>query len=75
MNRTVETLGLVLLSSLFGFIIFFPIYLVIKETTKETSKEPPQPKFEVVDKYEGCDVVRYDPGSIETYKYFLKCPK
>jgi hypothetical protein len=70
MNRTIETLTVVLLSSLFGVIIFFPIYLAIT-----TSEEPPSSKFEVVDNYKGCDVVRYNAGNISTYKYFLKCPK
>lgn len=75
MNRTLETFAVVFLSlflsSLFGFLIFFPIYLA----TTETPKEPQSPKFEVIDKYEGCDVVRYNPGSVTTYKYFLKCPR
>lgn len=47
--------------------------MAIKETSKE--ELPPPPKFEVVDKYEGCDVVQYNSDSIATYKYFLKCPK
>jgi hypothetical protein len=71
MNRTLETFVVVFLSSFFGFLIFFPIYLAITET----SKEPSPPKFEVVDTYKGCDVVRYNPDSVATYKYLLKCPK
>ena len=29
--------------------------------------------FEVVDKYKECDVVRYAPQQVATYKYFLYC--
>ena len=31
--------------------------------------------FEVVDRYKGCDVVRYAPQQTATYKYFLYCEK
>lgn len=39
---------------------------------------PPQkgvesPRFEVVDNYKGCDVVRYEVYSMATYQYFLDC--
>jgi len=34
-----------------------------------------QPLFEVVDQYEGCDVVRYAPHQVAEYKYFLYCEK
>ncbi len=70
MNRTIETLGVVLLSSLFGFIIFLPIYLAITETTEE----PPQ-KFEEVDTYKNCVVVRYTPPNSAHYHYFLDCTR
>ena len=32
-------------------------------------------KFEVVDTYSGCDVVRYDPDYSARYTYFLDCSK
>jgi ABC-type long-subunit fatty acid transport system fused permease/ATPase subunit len=70
MNRTLETLGVVLLSSLFGFILFLPLYLAITETTEE----PPQ-KFEVVDTYKNCVVIRYTPHNSAHYHYFLDCPR
>jgi len=42
--------------------------------------QPPQkgvesPRFEVVDSYRGCDVVRYEVHSMATYQYFLDCSK
>jgi hypothetical protein len=40
----------------------------------DNSKEPPQ-KFEVVDTYKGCEVVRYTPPSSAHYHYFLDCTK
>jgi hypothetical protein len=42
-----------------------------------TSADTPinESSFEVVDKYKECDVVRYAPQQISTYKYFLYCEK
>jgi hypothetical protein len=70
MNRTIETLSVVILSSFFGFILFFPLYLAITETPKE----PPQ-KFEEVDTYKNCVVIRYTPVNSARYHYFLDCAK
>ena len=36
---------------------------------------PPETRFEVIDKYKECDVVRYAPHQVAEYKYFLYCPK
>lgn len=30
-------------------------------------------KFQVVDKYKGCDVVQYAPSTAARYQYFLDC--
>lgn len=35
--------------------------------------KPLEATFEVVDKYKGCDVVRYAPHQVAEYKYFLHC--
>jgi len=32
-------------------------------------------KFEVIDTYKGCDVVRYSPPNGANYHYFLDCQK
>lgn len=37
-------------------------------------KEPPK-KFEVVDTYKNCEVVRYTPSDSINYHFFLDCPK
>ena len=39
----------------------------------DAQPSPPDQKFEVVDTYKGCDVVRYTDSSMATYKYFLDC--
>jgi len=31
------------------------------------------PRFEVVDNYKGCDVVRWEPSGYAEYKFFLDC--
>ena len=37
--------------------------------------KPLEASFEVVDKYKGCEVVRYAPHQVAEYKYFLFCEK
>ena len=34
-----------------------------------------KPSAEVVDTYEGCDIVRWTNNGLAEYKYFLFCPK
>jgi hypothetical protein len=51
--------------------MYFLFEVIPKPATPEVSA--PKSNFEVVDKYKGCDVVRYDDKSA-TYKYFLHCP-
>ena len=36
---------------------------------------PSNQRFEVVDEYKGCDVVRWTNHSLAEYKYFLDCNK
>jgi len=40
----------------------------------EMQPTPEDRKFEVVDKYGNCDVVRYTPTNAAKYYYFLDCP-
>ena len=47
----------------FGFIL----------TLGEFDPKPAQ-KYEVVDEYKGCDVVRYNRQEEGRYTYFLDCP-
>ena len=41
----------------------------------ESQPSPPDQKFEVVDTYSGCEVVRYTPDNSARYSYFLDCSK
>lgn len=41
----------------------------------ESQPSPPDQKFEVVDNYKECDVVRYTPDNSARYSYFLDCKK
>lgn len=36
---------------------------------------PSNQRFEVVDTYNGCDIVRYAPPLGANYQYFMDCPK
>jgi hypothetical protein len=40
-----------------------------------TEDKPPTPEsnFTVVDKYKGCDVIRWNHNQFAEYKYFLHC--
>lgn len=39
----------------------------------DSRPSPPERKFEVVDNYRGCDVVRYNPDYSARYFYMLDC--
>ena len=42
---------------------------------EDVKPSPPDQKFEVVDTYKGCDVVRWTNNQLAEYKYFLHCDK
>ena len=54
-----------------GFLSLFYVFFGADVTTK------PQPQstsnFEVVAKYENCNVVQWSNSNMATYKYFLHC--
>jgi hypothetical protein len=52
---------------MFAFLINDPANLF------ESQPSPPDQKFEVVDTYKGCEVVRYTPDNSARYTYFLDC--
>jgi hypothetical protein len=39
----------------------------------ESQPLPPNQKFEVIEQYKGCDVIRYTPDHSARYTYFLNC--
>lgn len=51
-----------------GFVI---VGVFSYQPPKITKKQP----FTVVDKYNGCDVVRYESGQYPQYVYLLDCKK
>ena len=53
---------------------FLSLFMVINPGEDVKPTEPEQ-KFEVVDNYKECDVVRYTPDNSARYSYFLDCKK
>jgi|GEM_PF-2537310 hypothetical protein len=47
--------------------------LMVINPGEDVKPSPPDQKFEVVDTYKGCEVVKYTDSSMATYKYFLDC--
>jgi hypothetical protein len=47
--------------------------LVLINPGEDVKPVEPEQKFEVVDTYKGCDVVRYTPTNAALYTYFLDC--
>jgi hypothetical protein len=64
-----------------GFVIFFVgialLSFLINGAANWLESQPstPDQKFEVVDTYRRCDVVRYSPTNASRYAYFLDCGK
>jgi hypothetical protein len=62
-----------------GIIIFFVglsvLALILNGAANwvESKPSPPERKFKVVDRYNGCDVVRYTPDYSAKFAYFLDC--
>ena len=62
-----------------GIIIFFVglsvLALILNGAANwvESKPSPPERKFEVVDTYNGCNVVKYTPDYSARYAYFLDC--
>ena len=49
------------------------IIVLITSNLQSPPKGVESPRFEVVDKYKGCDVVRWEQKGLAEYKYFLHC--
>ena len=56
-----------------SFVALIVILLVIINVS--SGGKPLESSFEVVDTYEGCDIVRWTNNGLAEYKYFLHCPK
>ena len=59
---------------LMGFSIFGLWFYCVQSQQKDQPPEVKQ-RFQVVSKYNGCDVVRYESGQYPRYVYLLDCKK
>jgi hypothetical protein len=76
--RNTDYYRTILLGIVLGMSSLTLVYMLsVAVDTKDPKEKPITPKsnFEVVDIYQGCDVVRYAPHQAAEYKYFLHCPK
>lgn len=58
---------------IFGVLIIMPMFLLLAYGMFTTSTEEKTTKFEVVDQYESCKVIRYT-DTTQRWHYFLQCP-
>jgi hypothetical protein len=63
LERSQYFIASLLIASMFT-LLFFGIFM--------TEDSEPQPKFQVVDKYENCDVIRYT-DTTQRWHYLFKC--
>lgn len=47
--------------------------LTVAVDTKNTEAKSITPAIEVVDRYNGCDILRYAPANGAKYQYFMDC--
>jgi len=64
-----------LLGTFCGFAAGCILVAIFWTGPKSPQKGVTPPRFEVVDTYKGCEVVRYEAHGMATYKYFLDCSK
>ena len=53
--------------------LFVVLISGLNTINERTSKTKPEERFQVVDQYGPCEVVRYAPRSGGNYAYFLDC--
>ena len=74
--RNTDYYRAVLLGVVLGMSSLTLFYMVsVALDVKETQPETPKSKFEVVDKYKNCDLLRWTDHQLADYKYILYCPK
>ena len=56
-----------------GIVGLFVLLICIQNPKPSPQKGVESPRFEVVDEYKGCDVVRWEQKRLAEYKYFLHC--
>jgi hypothetical protein len=55
-----------------GIVGLFVLLTYIQNPKPSPQKGDPS-RFQIVDKYKGCDVVRWEQKGLAEYKYFLDC--
>jgi hypothetical protein len=55
-----------------GIVGLFVLLIYIQNPKPSPQKGDPS-RFQIVDKYKGCDVVRWEQKGLAEYKYFLDC--
>lgn len=65
----------VLLGVVLGMASLSLFYMVGVALDTKLQPEAPKSKFEVVDKYKNCDLLRWTDNQLADYKYVLYCPK
>lgn len=74
--RNTDYYRAILLGAVLGMSSLTLFYMVsVALDVKETQPETPKSKFEVVDKYKNCDLLRWTDHQLADYKYILYCPK
>ena len=56
-----------------GIVVFVVGVFILGLILVGQPQNSPEQKFEVVDTYNGCNVVRYTPDYSAKYSYFLDC--
>jgi hypothetical protein len=57
-----------------SFLALFYMLNVALDTKEPVEPPKPQSNFTVIEKYKGCEVVRWTQSNFAEYKYFLHCP-
>lgn len=73
--RNIDYYRAVLLGVVLGMAFLSLFYMVNVALDTKPQPETPKSKFEVVDKYKNCDLLRWTDNQLAEYKYVLYCPK
>ena len=67
----------VLLGAVIGasFLALYYMIFGVLLNTKPSTPPKPESNFEVVDKYKGCDLLRWTDSQLANYQFVLYCPK
>ena len=68
-NRAV-LLGAVLSAVFLSLFYMVGVAIDVKEPSKKNVKTS---NFEIVDTYDGCDIIRWNSHNFAEYKYFMRC--